>query len=430
MEDKPDWANISGDEEEEQEEQEHQEHQGAPQGERAEGQNRGEYRPYNNTGRGRSGRGGRGGRGGPRGGGRGDYRGDRGDRGERGDRDQRAPKVKESQPKHEMIGLIKRGRDNENPLINLFDVDYKATEEDVRKIYQDVNIESVNMIKPGLFLLELQKDEALKLVEAGPKTAFNRPFFMKLGYSNKKQNPEEQWHTVNAEKHKREVGQREDRQAKGRKPNYNRKEQNEFADETPNQARPFHKNPRPNKPQEPVEMDPENKFFKGHDLTSNEFRIKFTNSSSKREEGESGQHASNKPNPFGDAKPRDESEYLKKKELEDEKDQVKDLQEHFEEKKDELKESKKGLPTPVNSPNTEFLEEGQKGEGKTEDKKAPPGISGTGYKGGNKKSGFVGNKPQQGGFRGEQKAEPVKEEKPKTTKSNKFNAFDALGDDE
>lgn len=51
--------------------------------------------------------------------------------------------------------------------------------------------------------------------------------------------------------------------------------------------------------------------------------------------------------------------------LKDEKDQVKDLQEHFEEKKDELKESKKGLPTPVNSPNTEFLDEqGQKAEGK------------------------------------------------------------------
>lgn len=68
-----------------------------------------------------------------------------------------------------MIGLIKRGRDGESPLINLFDVDYKATEEDIRKVYQDVHIESINMIKPGLFLLELQKDEALKLVEAGPK---------------------------------------------------------------------------------------------------------------------------------------------------------------------------------------------------------------------------------------------------------------------
>ena len=76
-----------------------------------------------------------------------------------------------------MISLIKRGRDNENPLINLFDVDYKATEEDIRKLYPDVQIDNINMIKPGLFLLELQKDEALKLIEAGPKV--NREFFLR-----------------------------------------------------------------------------------------------------------------------------------------------------------------------------------------------------------------------------------------------------------
>lgn len=39
---------------------------------------------------------------------------------------------------------------------------------------------------------------------------------------------------------------------------------------------------------------------------------------------------------------------------EDEKNQVKDLVEHFEEKKDQIRKEAKNLPTPVNSPNVEF----------------------------------------------------------------------------
>lgn len=67
-----------------------------------------------------------------------------------------------------MINLIKRARD-ENTFINLFDVDFKATEEDMRKLYPEVKVNEVTMVKPGLFLMELSREEALKLVEVGPK---------------------------------------------------------------------------------------------------------------------------------------------------------------------------------------------------------------------------------------------------------------------
>jgi len=360
--------------------------------------------------------------------------------------------VKESQPKLEMIGLIKRGRDDESPLINLFDVDYKATEEDIRKLYQDVQIENIDMIKPGLFLLELEKDEALKLVEAGPKAVFNRPFFMKLGYSNKKQNPEEQWHTVNSERHKREVGHREDRPRRGGNQNqYNRRDQNTFEDDSGNQRRPFIKGPRENQNQDPTQIDTDNKFFKGHDLTSNEFKIKFTKSASTKKDDdvqETNLPKPSKPNPFGDAKPRDETEYLRKRE--DEKEQIKDLREHFEEKKDQIRKEAKNLPTPVNSPNVEFIEEMEKKNEATNQQKAkegekrPPGISNK-AKNDPKKPGSTEQEAgapessqtdkQQGHDQAKQgsgpnpKVQPKGGDKPQKSKDAgaKFNRFDLLG---
>lgn len=67
-----------------------------------------------------------------------------------------------------MTNLIKRSNE-QNTLINLFNVDYKATEQDIRDMYTDVSILDINQIKPGLFILELRNDEALKLVDIGAK---------------------------------------------------------------------------------------------------------------------------------------------------------------------------------------------------------------------------------------------------------------------
>jgi len=44
------------------------------------------------------------------------------------------------------------------------------------------------------------------------------------------------------------------------------------------QRKPYNKDrpPRDYANKEPVTIDPDNKFFKGHDLTASEFNIKFT----------------------------------------------------------------------------------------------------------------------------------------------------------
>jgi len=229
----------------------------------------------------------------------------------------------------------------------------------------------------------------------------------------KKQNPDEQWHEVNVRSHKRDVGYREDRQKRGGgdKP-YNRRNQNEGGEEGffGHQKKPFSRQPREEGP-----IDTDNKFFKGHDLATSEYKPRFMNSAAgatKKEGGETAESKINKPSPFGDAKARDENEFVKK---EDEKNQVKDLQEHFEEKKEELAKDAKNLTTPVNSPNTEFVE----GENKA-NVSAPPGI-----KGGQAKTS---------GFKGIQKApaQPVNQEKEKVKpkKVTKFNIFDAFDEDE
>ncbi len=219
----------------------------------------------------------------------------------------------------------------------------------------------------------------------------NRPFFMKIGFANKRQNPDEQWHEVNKKSHRYDVGQREDRQkrAGGNRP-YNRREQEGGNDEGfyGHQKKNFTRQPKEEGP-----IDTDNKFFKGHDLSQSEYKPRFVNSGAATTKKEEGEAKVNKPSPFGDAKARDESEFMKK---EDEKDQVKDLQEHFEEKKDEIAKDAKNLTTPVNSPNTEFVE----GEAKT-NVAAPPGIKG----GQSKTSGFRGNQGQKA------PAQPVNQQK-------------------
>ena len=64
------------------------------------------------------------------------------------------------------------------------------------------------------------------------------------------------------------------------------------------------------------------------------------------------------------------------------------MQEHFEEKKDQIKKdivkSNLYLSTPVNSPNPEYIEELNKQEGKDEKSKNPPGISAFGGQKGSK----------------------------------------------
>jgi len=359
-----------------------------------------------------------------------------------------------------MISVIKHSQEK-TTLINLFNVDYNAKEEDIRELYEDVNIISVDIPKAGIFLLELDNEQAIKLVEIGTKAVNGRPFFMKIGFAHKKQHPDEQWHQVNASSHKYDLGQREDRPKRGGfQQSYNRREQTGELNEGhfPNQKKPYQKDYQKdyqNRPfnrneqtQEPPQIDPENKFFKGHDLTAKEFNIKFTksNSSTKKDEetAEGQQPKPSKSNPFGAAVPRDEKEYLKKKEEEsskkEEKSQVKDLQDHFEEKKERFQSEQKDTSTPVNSPNAEFVVTAEKKEG---DKKAenegekaqesgPPGIfHGKGQK---KPPTFVNqskNKPQ--GKANDEKTVPTQpkeaDKSKKSKESRKANVFGALEDE-
>ncbi len=67
-----------------------------------------------------------------------------------------------------MVNAIKHSQEK-TTLINLFNVDYNAKDEDIRNLYKDVSINEINQIKPGLFLLDLDNEEALKFVEIGAK---------------------------------------------------------------------------------------------------------------------------------------------------------------------------------------------------------------------------------------------------------------------
>ena len=68
-----------------------------------------------------------------------------------------------------MINLINRSKEDVPILINLFDIEFNATPEDIRKIYSDVKIDNITQPKHGIYLLELTREEALKIVEIGPK---------------------------------------------------------------------------------------------------------------------------------------------------------------------------------------------------------------------------------------------------------------------
>lgn len=67
----------------------------------------------------------------------------------------------------EMLNLIKRG--NEQVNIVFFNVDYGAKAEDIQNLYRDIKFNNIDVPKAGLFSLDLSKDEAVKLVNAGAK---------------------------------------------------------------------------------------------------------------------------------------------------------------------------------------------------------------------------------------------------------------------
>ena len=70
-----------------------------------------------------------------------------------------------------MLNLIKRSNEHAKTFINLFNIDFKATANDIRNLYSDVNIIDVREIKPGCLLLELNQAEAVKIVEIGAKVS-------------------------------------------------------------------------------------------------------------------------------------------------------------------------------------------------------------------------------------------------------------------
>jgi len=75
--------------------------------------------------------------------------------------------------------------------------------------------------------------------------------------------------------------------------------------------RPFEKRP------EEIVLDPDNKFFSAtHKVDSEEHIPKFSRSGHAEESEKSESAKLQKPNPFGDAKPRDEKDYVKRKEEE------------------------------------------------------------------------------------------------------------------
>ena len=79
-----------------------------------------------------------------------------------------------------MVNVIKHSQEK-TTLINLFNVDYNAKDEDIRNLYKDVIIREINQIKPGLFLLDLDNEEALKFVEIGAKVSIFFFFLMVFG---------------------------------------------------------------------------------------------------------------------------------------------------------------------------------------------------------------------------------------------------------
>lgn len=258
----------------------------------------------------------------------------------------REPQPKENQPKNELINLIGRSKEDQPVVINLFDVEYNATEEDIRKLYNEVTIDSISSPKKGIFLLEMSKSEALKIVEIGSKVVNNRPFFMKLGYANKQMHTDEPYHNVNKEKYKQETGVHRDYQ-KGPKKQYNRKERVGEA------LSPGFKKPYQNKDRQPRDqpksdaqptIDPNDKFFKGHDPAASEFKIKFIRTTSNKADSKTEDTTkTSKPNPFGEAQPRNEPPTIEKNPSVEEK-------KNEEEPIPNIVEDHVGPETPTNTP--------------------------------------------------------------------------------
>lgn len=79
--------------------------------------------------------------------------------------------------------------DKSKIIINLFNIDNKATAEDITNYYQNIHIIAIhsNPNKTGNYDVEFNsKEEVLKLIEKGTGKINKRPFFMRLStfYNN------------------------------------------------------------------------------------------------------------------------------------------------------------------------------------------------------------------------------------------------------
>jgi len=266
----------------------------------------------------------------------------------------------ESQPKQEMLNLIKRQRDT-TTMITVFNVAFNSTIDDVKALYPEVKFRSAKEVKPGVFIFDLDQDEALRFTEIGGKTLHGREFFIKLSYENQANYPDQYPGGGRSDKYdkprrgggggpggdrrpnnRREYNQdRDNYKPKGE--NYNKDRPQDYGNKRPQYNRdrdhhthgPSHTHTAHHdfRRAEPAQIDTDNKFFRNHDLQAGEFNIRFTKSASVTHKVEDISHENlpkppefvqtqstepkvAKPNPFGDAKPRDEFSYLKKKEEE------------------------------------------------------------------------------------------------------------------
>lgn len=184
-----------------------------------------------------------------------------------------------------MVNLINRSKDDVPVIINIFDVEYNATEDDVRKVYPEIKIGEITAPKKGIFLLELSKDEALKIVDLGARIINQRQFYMKMGYATKP-NYDDQYHDNNKGRNRNDTGYRENKP--GKKPYSNRRDNYE-EDISPGFKRPYENKGYQKKPREPQQensnqgVDPNDKYFKNHNPEQKEFNIRFTRTVSKEE---------------------------------------------------------------------------------------------------------------------------------------------------
>jgi len=86
-----------------------------------------------------------------------------------------------------MLNLIKRQRDT-TTMITVFNVAFNSTAADVKALYPEVKFRSDREPKPGVFVFELDQDEALKFTEIGGKVVIFQiseyPLLLLLPYEN------------------------------------------------------------------------------------------------------------------------------------------------------------------------------------------------------------------------------------------------------